>query len=89
MQSESPVSSPDVDFYEECVVTDEDVYVPPKHAINRVASPSVLKANKESGRVSKKSKCFIFFHNKTTACSYLMASLTLFHVYFLRSRQGA
>lgn len=54
---DSPISSPDVNFYEECVVADEDAaYVPPAKARRSSSSPELLKANKDSGRVSKKSE---------------------------------
>ncbi len=55
--SESPVSSPDVDCYEECVVAEEDTAVssPAKEMISDRISPVPLRAvTKRSGRVTKK-----------------------------------
>lgn len=51
--SESPVSSPDIDYYEECVVAEEDIISSVKLADR---SPSVPGKNKNSGRIMKKSK---------------------------------
>ena len=53
--SESPVSSPDIDYYEECVVAEEDIVSSVKLADR---SPSILGKNKNSGRVMKKTSKF-------------------------------
>ena len=63
MQAESPISSPDVEFYEECVIAEDDAFMSRgKQGSSRTTSPSALKANKDSGRVSKKSRCSLKEH---------------------------
>lgn len=54
--SESPVSSPDIEYYEECVVAEEDIVLSAKQNLSDRASPVSMKASKRSGRVMKKSK---------------------------------
>ncbi len=54
---ESPLSSPDVSCYEECVVAEEDSCLPlaSNGVPNRVTSP-LLRVNRNTGRVNKKGK---------------------------------
>lgn len=54
--SESPVSSPDIDYYEECVVAEEDIISSVKQTLSELSEPSSSKASKRLGRVVKKSK---------------------------------
>ena len=55
MQSETPVSSPDVECYEECVVAEEDIYHPSANATLSDCISPIPRVNKDSGRVTKKS----------------------------------
>lgn len=55
MQSESPMSSPDIDFYEECVVAEEDTSISPTKLADQLSTPAVPRVNKDTGRVTKKS----------------------------------
>ena len=58
MQVESPIPSPDVTCYEECVVAEEEVFISPSTDSNTnpdLASP-VPRTNKNLGRVTKKSE---------------------------------
>lgn len=57
--SESPVSSPDVEYYEECVVAEEDIIASVKQTLSELSeqsSPVSNKASKRLGRVVKKSE---------------------------------
>ena len=56
MQSDSPISSPDIDYYEECVVADDEAFTPSgKHSL----SDRTLRMGKHSGRVTKKSEAVL------------------------------
>lgn len=52
--SESPVSSPDIEYYEECVVAEEDIILPSKQML---ADQSLPASNKPK-RIVKKSKLY-------------------------------